>query len=428
MNSANRRFHPAWIVAATTFLVLICAAGVRATPGVLIVPLEAEFGWSRAVISAGITVNLVLYGLVGPFSAATMQRFGVRRTTMVALLLMLVGVAAASHVRYPWQLLVSWGVLVGIGSGNAAMVLGATIVSRWFHRHRGMVMGILTASTATGQLVFLPALAWLVEHRGWRSVTTLLVVALGVVFVLVVLLLRADHPRDIGLRPYGASPAEPEPPPVQGNPFVLAIEALRSAARKRDFWILAASFFVCGATTNGLVGTHLVPACHDHGIPEVRAAGLLAIMGVFDLVGTTTSGWLSDRFDARKLLFVYYGVRGLSLLYLPQAFGDEVFALPVFAVLYGLDWIATVPPTLKLTRDTVGERDAPTVFGWIVAGHQIGAGFGALSAGTLRTMFDTYTLAWLSAGGLCVATAVMVLFIGRGSAALAPSRAGQPVP
>ncbi|WP_394824822.1 MFS transporter [Pendulispora albinea] len=408
----TKRMHYAWIVLAVTFFVLICAAGVRAAPSVLIVPLEAEFGWSRATISLAVTVNLVLYGLMGPFAAAVMQRFGIRRTVLASLVLLAGGVLLASRVEKVWHLMLAWGLMVGIASGNLAMVLGATVVSRWFEKRRGTVMGIVTASTATGQLVFLPVLAWLVEHRGWRNVTFTLAGALILAIPVVALLLR-DHPRDVGLVPYGADPDAPPPPPVLGNPLWNAIRALRDAAKLRDFWLLSASFLVCGMTTNGLVGTHLVPACFDHGIPEVQAAGLLATMGVFDLIGTTASGWLSDRYDPRKLLFVYYGVRGLALLYLPLAFGDQVFGLPFFAVLYGLDWIATVPPTVKLTTDAVGSSDAPIVFGWIVAVHQIGAGIGAFGGGTIRTMLTSYTFAWISAGSLCVLTACFVLFIGR---------------
>jgi len=413
------RLHYAWVVLLVTFFVLICAAGVRATPSILILPLEAEFGWSRATISLVVTVNLVLYGAMGPFSAAIMQRFGIRRTVLASLILLAASVLLAAHVKSPWQLMLAWGLGVGIATGNTAMVLGATIVSRWFERQRGLVMGILTASTATGQLVFLPLLAWVVEHRGWRTVTFILGAAIAAAVVIVALFLR-DHPRNLGLVPYGADPKSKPPPAAVGNPFSNALRALQSAAKLRDFWLLSASFFVCGASTNGLVGTHLVPACHDHGIPEVKAAGLLAMMGIFDLIGTTGSGWLSDRFDARKLLFMYYGVRGLALLYLPLAFGDQVFGLPFFAMLYGLDWIATVPPTVKLTTDAVGPNDAPIVFGWIVAVHQVGAGLGALGAGTIRTMMTTYTPAWISAGSLCLLTAGLVLFIGRGVVRAAP--------
>jgi predicted MFS family arabinose efflux permease len=407
------RPHYAWIVLSTTFLVLICAAGVRAAPSVLILPLEQEFGWSRTVISSVVTVNLVLYGVVGPFSAAIMQRFGVRRTVVASLFVMAVGVTLAAHVRAPWQLMLAWGVCVGLGSGNAAIVLGATVVSRWFHQRRGLVMGIVTASTATGQLLFLPMLAWIVEHRGWRTVTVVLGSTLALIVPIAWFLFR-ERPRDMGLLPYGATIDTPAPPPPLANPLAHAVGALRRAAGLRDFWLLAASFFVCGATTNGLVGTHLVPACHDHGMTEVKAAGLLATMGVFDLFGTTGSGFLSDKYDSRRLLCIYYGVRGLSLLYLPLAFGDQVFGLPFFAVLYGLDWIATVPPTVKLTTDAVGLADSPIVFGWIVAGHQVGAGLGAFAAGLIRTRLTTYTPAWISAGTLCLATALLVLFIGRG--------------
>lgn len=391
---------------------LIGAAGVRAAPSILIVPLERELGWSRVITSLVITVNLILYGAMGPFSAALMQRFGVRRTVLASLLMVMCGVGLAARVTAPWQLLLSWGILVGLGTGNMAMVLGATIVSRWFERYRGAAMGIVTASAATGQLVFLPVLAWMEARHGWRSLTLVLTAALAALIPIVLLGIRED-PRELGLAPYGAAAGAPPPGPAAANPLAMALGALRRAAPRRDFWLLAASFFVCGATTNGLVGTHLVPACHDHGISEVRAAGLLATMGIFDLVGTTASGWLADRFDARRLLCVYYGFRGLSLLWLPLAFGDQVFALPAFAALYGLDWIATVPPTLRLTADAVGREDAPIVFGWIVAGHQVGAGVGALAAGTIRTLLRTYTAAWISSGMFCIATAALVLLIAK---------------
>jgi predicted MFS family arabinose efflux permease len=306
----------------------------------------------------------------------------------------------------------TWGVLVGLGTGTTAMVLGATVVSRWFVTRRGMVMGVLTASTATGQMLFLPLEAHVVEHYGWRMVTVLVASVLALLLPLVALLVR-DRPSDLGLLPYGASPETAAVAPSRQNPLANALRVLRESAHKADFWLLAGSFFVCGATTNGLVGTHLIPACIDHGIPEVRAAGLLAVMGVFDLVGTTASGWLSDRFDSRKLLFWYYGLRGLALLWLPQAFDATVLGLPLFAVFYGLDWIATVPPTVRLTTEAVGVRDAPIAFGWIVASHQIGAGIGALGAGVIRSRLTTYTPAWIAAGAICLLAALIVLRIGR---------------
>ncbi|MDC0714872.1 MFS transporter [Stigmatella sp. ncwal1] len=409
---SQRKVHYAWVVAAAVFVVLLCSAGVRATPSVLIVPLEREFGWSRALISGAVSLNLVLYGLVGPFAAALMQTFGIRRTTIVSLSIIAVGVALTNLMRAPWQLFSFWGVLVGLGTGTTAMVLGATVVHRWFVARRGLVMGLLTASTATGQLIFLPVLASLVEHHGWRSVSISVAAIIALIIPLVALVFR-DRPSDVGARPYGAAPGVEDEAHSSINPLVNALGALGRAARLRDFWLLAGSFFICGATTNGLVGTHLVPACMDHGIPEVQAAGLLAVMGIFDLVGTTASGWLSDRFDSRWLLFWYYGLRGLALLYLPAAFEMSVFGLPLFAVFYGLDWIATVPPTVRLTTQTVGAADGPIAFGWIVAAHQVGAGVGALGAGVVRTSLETYTPAWVVAGVICMAASVLVLRIGR---------------
>jgi predicted MFS family arabinose efflux permease len=412
------KLHPAFVVAGAVFVVLLCAAAVRATPSILIVPLEREFGWSRALLSSVVSVNLVLYGLVGPFAAALMERFGIRRTVLASLALICAGVALTSQMRSSWQLFLSWGILVGLGTGTTAMVLGATVVNRWFVSRRGTVMGVLTASTATGQMLFLPLEAHVVEGHGWRAVTLLVAAVIALLLPLVALLVR-DRPADAGVLPYGASPETPPVQPSRQNPLANAFRVLRESAHKPDFWLLAGSFFVCGATTNGLVGTHLVPACMDHGIPEVRAAGLLAVMGIFDLIGTTGSGWLSDRFDSRKLLFWYYGLRGLALLWLPQAFDAQLFGLPVFAVFYGLDWIATVPPTVRLTTEAVGVRDAPIAFGWIVASHQIGAGVGALGAGIIRSTLTTYTPAWVAAGAICLLAAVIVLRIGR-----SPSRVG----
>ncbi len=406
------RIHPAFIVAGAIFIVLLCAAAVRATPSILIVPLEREFGWSRALLSSAVSVNLVLYGLVGPFAAALMERFGIRRTVLASLAIICAGVALTSQLRSSWQLVLTWGVLVGLGTGTTAMVLGATVVSRWFVTRRGTIMGVLTASTATGQMLFLPLEAYVVEHHGWRMVTLLVASVLALLLPLVALLVR-DRPADLGLLPYGASPETPAVTPSRQNPLTNALRVLRESAHSADFWLLAGSFFVCGATTNGLVGTHLSPACIDHGIPEVRAAGLLAVMGIFDLVGTTASGWLSDRFDSRKLLFWYYSLRGLALLWLPQAFDATVLGLPLFAVFYGLDWIATVPPTVRLTTEAVGVQDAPIAFGWIVASHQIGAGIGALGAGVVRSRLTTYTPAWIAAGAICLLAAVVVLRIGR---------------
>jgi sugar phosphate permease len=418
------RLHYAWVVAAVTFLTLLAAAGMRATPGVLIVPLEREFGWSRATISFAIGVNVLLYGLIGPFAAAVMDRFGLRRTMLAALALIAAGVALTPLMREPWQLVLLWGFVVGSGSGVTALVLGATVASRWFAARRGLVMGFLTASTATGQLIFLPLLASLVVRHGWRS-ASLAVAAAAAALIPIVALLMRDRPRDVGLAPYGAPseamPAVPEP--RHGNPAMTALLALRDGLRSRDFLLLAGSFFICGASTNGLVGTHLIPACVDHGIPEVTGASLLAAMGVFDFIGTTLSGWLSDRWDNRGLLAWYYGLRGLSLVYLPFAFGISFYGLPLFAVFYGLDWVATVPPTVRLTAHIFGARRGPIMFGWIAAAHQLGAATAAFGAGLLRTLFGTYLEAFMAAGLMCLGAAFLVLLIGRRGGAGRPAPA-----
>lgn len=413
-----RRVEYAWIVGLLTFLSLLVAAGVRATPSVLIVPLEESFGWTRATISVAISINIVLYGLMGPFAAAAMQRFGIRKTLLTALGVLASATALTTLVTQPWHLMLSWGLLVGLGSGTVALVLAATIVNRWFVQRRGLVMGVLTASTATGQLVFLPLLASIATGKGWQAVAWFVSMVLASMIPVVALLLP-ERPSDVGLLPYGATEAVPSDV-ASGNPITRAFGALAMASRSRDFWLLFGSFFVCGLSTNGLIGTHLISACIDHGIPEVRAAGLLAMMGVFDLVGTTLSGWLSDRYDSRVLLFCYYFFRGLSLLFLPYS-DFTVYGLSLFAVFYGLDWIATVPPTVRLTTDAFGKRDAPIVFGWITAGHQVGAGVAASGAGFLRTEFGAYTEAFLIAGLACAITAILVLMIGRGRTRMAPA-------
>jgi sugar phosphate permease len=403
-----RKPHYAWIVLAITFVVLLTAAAIRATPGVLIVPFENEFGWSRATISVAISTNLLLYGLMGPFAAGVINRYGPRRVMAAAIFLIGLGTLATIAMKQPWQLMALWGVVVGLGTGMVAVVMGATVVQRWFYLHRGLALGLLTASSATGQLVFLPLMAKLVVSSGWRWAVILISVVALIIAPIAFWIMR-DRPSDEGLRPYGMPDSEAVPAAIGGNPVVAALSALRMASRRREFWILAGSFFVCGASTNGLIGTHLIPACMDHGIPEVRAAGLLALMGIFDLVGTTGSGWLSDRFDNRVLLLAYYGLRGLSLLYLPYGFVSAGH-LSVFAVFYGLDWIATVPPTVGLTRQVFGAENASLVFGWIMAAHQVGAALSATFAGVLRTTEGNYDHAFLFAGLLCMIAAVAVLF------------------
>ena len=410
------RLHYSWVVMGVIFLCLLAAAGVRATPQVLMVPWQQSLGWDRSTISLAIAINVFLYGLTGPFAAACMQRFGIRRTVLAALAVLSLTVAATTRMTATWQLMLSWGALVGTFSGFIAVVLAATVVNRWFVERRGLVMGILTASTATGQLVFLPMLAGVVEHGGWRPVALIVAGAVAAVTLLAWLLLP-ESPAELGQRPYGAKAGQQVPAESQTNPIVRAFRLLGRAVRVRDFWLLFASFFVCGLSSNGLIGTHLISACIDAGLRPMDGAKLLAMMGIFDLVGTTASGWLSDRYDNRILLFFYYGLRGLALLYLPYS-GFASTGLFVFAVFYGLDWIATVPPTSRLATQVFGAEDAPVVFGWVVAGHQLGAATAAYGAGVLRETFGNYTMAYLGAGGMCVVAALMVMTIGGRRAAL----------
>ena len=414
--------HYAWVVLGITFVVLLTSAAIRATPGVLMVPLEKEFGWSRAMISAAVSVNLLLYGLIGPFAAGFVNRYGPRRVMALSAFLIGLGALATVTMKSPWQLMALWGVVIGCGTGIIAIVLGATVVQRWFHLHRGLALGMLTASSATGQLIFLPVLAQIVVTSGWRW-AVVAVSAVALIIAPVTFFIMRDRPQDVGLNPLGLPANETVPPQAAGaNPFMAALSALRLASGNREFWILAGSFFICGASTNGLVGTHLIPACMDHGIPEVQAAGLLALMGIFDLVGTTGSGWLSDRFDNRILLMTYYGLRGLALLYLPYGFVSEGHGLSLFAVFYGLDWIATVPPTVALARQAFGPEKSGLVFGWIMASHQVGAALAASFAGITRTVEGNYNHAFMIAGFLCMISAVGVLFAGKrpASAALSP--------
>ena len=398
----------AGIVVAVTFVALLVSAGLRSAPGVLMLPLEMHFGWDRATISAAAAVGILLYGLVGPFAAALMLSIGIKRTMLGGLVLMSAATFASLWMTEPWHYVLTWGVVSGAGSGAVASVLGAAVVNRWFASRQGLVMGMLTASTATGALVFLPVLAWLADGGAWRPVALAVAIASAAVIPLVYLFVP-ERPEDVGVRRFGETAGTPAPPPLkQAATPALAFTALFRAGRTPVFWLLFGTFFVCGLTTNGLVGTHLIAFCGDHGIAPVQAAGLLSLMGLFDLVGTTASGWLTDRYDPRKLLFVYYGLRGLSLLALP--FLDfSASSLLIFAIFYGLDWIATVPPTVKLANVHFGERDAPIVFGWVMVGHQIGAATAAFGAGAIRTWVGTYTPAFLIAGVFGLVASVAIL-------------------
>ncbi|MGB4777194.1 MFS transporter [Microbacterium sp.] len=407
-----RLVHPAWLIAAVAFLALVAAAGFRAAPSALIEPLQSEFGWSTSAISVSVTVNLLLFGLTAPFAAALIQRFGVRRVTTVALALVATGAGLSVFSTAPWMLTATWGVLIGLGTGSMALVFAASIADTWFLKRRGLVVGILTAGSATGQLVFLPLVAVIAESAGWRW-ATLAVAAAALVMVPVVAGLLRDRPEHLGVTPFGAPEGWQPPARPSGNPARAALAALREATRSRTFWALAAGFAICGATTNGLVGTHFIPSAHDHGMPQTTAAGLLALVGVFDIVGTVASGWLTDRVNPRILLGVYYAGRGIGLAILPWLLDATVNPpMLVFIIVYGLDWVATVPPTVALCREAFGPK-GPLVFGWVFAAHQIGAAFAALTAGLIRDHTGEYTLAWFGAAGLCVVAAVISLAIRR---------------
>jgi MFS family permease len=411
--------HRAWAVAAVTFLAMIAAAAFRSSTGVLIEPVEAEFGWSRTWTSGAVSLNLLLFGLTSPFAAALMERFGVRRVASLALATVAAGTGLTLFMTEAWQLFLLWGVVVGLGTGSIALVLGAIVAGRWFEERRGLVMGVFSAGSATGQLVVLPPVAYLASHAGWRwaaGVTALLALAL----VPLVYGVMRDRPADVGLRPYGAPPAtEPaaEAPPAPARAGALGV--LREVVGVPAFWVLAGTFFICGWSTNGLIQTHLVPAAHDHGMPATTAASLLALVGIFDMVGTIASGWLSDRVDPRLLLLAYYGLRGLSLLAFPALLGPHVDPpLMLFIVFYGLDWVATVPPTVMLVRQWFGAERAGVVFGWVFAAHMIGGGIAAAFAGYLREASGAYTSSFLTAGGLCLVAAVAIVLL--------PRRTGEP--
>jgi MFS family permease len=408
-----RNIHYGWVVAAATFLTMLATAGAMGSVGVLIGPLEKEFGWSNASISGAISIRLVLFGLLGPFAAAFMNQFGIRRVVVTALLLISGGIVGSFFMTQLWHMVVFWGVILGIGTGMTALVLGATVATRWFSERRGLVVAMMTVSNATGQLVFLPLIADLTETVGWRSALTVVVAALVVAMLLVLALVR-DYPAQVGLPPFGERAVLPLPARSDslGQLLLAPLKALYELKDSPTFWVLFGTFFVCGLSTNGLIQTHWISICGDFNIDAVNAAGLLAMVGIFDFAGTLFAGWLSDRYDNRYLLFWFYGLRGLSLIYLSMS-GFGIAQLTLFAVFYGLDWVATVPPTVKLSAEKFGREKANVVFGWIFAGHQLGAATATFGAGTLRTDYASYMPALQIAGGMCLVAALSVLFLAR---------------
>ncbi len=401
--SASPRLHYAWVVFVVGFITLVGAAGFRSTPSILIDPLNEEFGWTRATVGLAVSINVVLYGLAGPFAAALQLRYGLRRVTMVSLMVIALGAFGTTRMTHPWQLFCLWGVVVGIGSGCMATVFASTVASRWFVRHRGFVTGALTAASASGQLVFLPLLTRLAGTHGWRVVGLVIGASALAVVPLVFAFLR-NSPEDVGLTPLGA-PDDFAPIVSTVNPVKHALDTLRASRRDTVFWLLWGSFFVCGLSTNGLIGTHFLSAANDHAIHAATAAEYLALIGVFDVVGTIASGWLTDRVDPARLLVAYYLFRGLSLLILDPAMGAPGLGLLGFMVFYGLDWVATVPPTVALCTRRFGTAAGPVVFGWVFAGHQIGAAVAAWGAGFLRDSTGSYLPAFIVAGFGCIVAA-----------------------
>lgn len=408
--SRQPRLHWAWVVAAVSFIALLGAAGFRSVPGVFMAPLHDEFGWTHGTVGLAMSVNMTLFGVTAPFAAALMDRFGVRRILAVALALIATGSALSLAMTASWQLVVSWGVLVGIGTGAISMGFVATVSTRWFEQRRGLVTGVLTAASATGQLIFLPVVAAVTMAHGWRWAALIVAAAALAVVPLVAVFMR-DRPEDVGLTAYGATSAEPAVIPT--GSFRAAFDGLRIGARVPAFWLLAGSFAICGATTNGLIGTHFIPAANDHGMPTTVAAGLLAAIGVLDVAGTIFSGWLTDRVSPKLLLVVYYLGRGLSLMLLPALLSPHAEPSTwVFVIFYGLDWVATVPPTIVLCRDYFGAR-APVVFGWVFAAHQLGAAVAAAGAGWLRDANGDYDMTFYLAAGLCAVAALLCLSVRR---------------
>jgi MFS family permease len=410
------RVHRAWLVAAVTFLVLLASAAFRSSLGVLLVPIEDDLGWTRTQTSFAVSLNLVVYGLAAPFAAALLERVGVRRTAVGALLLIAAGCLGTTVMTAPWQLSALWGVVIGIATGSVALVFGAIVANRWFVARRGLVVGILGAAWATGQLVFLPLLAVLVDAFGWRAASLVVALVCAALLPVVATVLR-DRPEDVGLLPYGGAVEETtsgDAPASARAAVVHAVTVLRAALWTRSFLLLGGTFFICGWTTNGIISSHFVPAAHDHGMQATTAAGLLAVVGVFDIVGTIGSGWLTDRVDPRLLLAVYYGLRGLALLAVPALLGPSVEPpLLVVVALFGLDWVATVPPTVVLCRSAFGPERGGIVFGWVFAAHMVGAGVAAAVSGALRTASGDYTSAWLLAGVLAVSAAAASMALPR---------------
>ncbi|MGM9987199.1 MAG: MFS transporter [Bacillaceae bacterium] len=407
-----KRIHYSWFILAITFCSIIVAGIVRSSSGVFIEPFEQEFGWDRPVISLAFAIGLFLYGFSGPFMAALIEVLGLKKMMIVSMTTLLAGITLTFVMNQSWQLIIIWGIIIGLGSSLFLTVLSPYIANRWFEKRRGLAVGILTASTATGQLILLPVIAIIINTYSWKvAIGLILVLCTMMLFVLI--LFMKETPKDVGVVPYGVEGEWEEKKELKKkNPIVIAFQCLGEAVRVKAFWLLAGSFFICGLSTSGLIGTHFVSYCISFGIPLITAASLLSFMGVFDLIGTTVSGWLSDRFDNRWLLFWYYSLRGASLLLLTYALTTgSTTLLVIFAIFYGLDWIATVPPTINISRQVFGVEKSGIVYGWIFAAHQVGAAVAAFGGGIIYTFFDTYTWAFFLAGLFCLLASLFVMII-----------------
>ena len=410
------RMHYAWIVLVVVFCATLAGVGVRAAPGVMILPLQRAFGWDVATISGAVSVNIILLGLLGPFLTGLVNVVGLKRTIIGCLAVLGAATGLSMFMTAPWQLFLTWGLLVGIGSGAGAVGIAAAVANRWFTERNGLAMGLLSAANAAGQLIFLPLLAMLAEHYGWQAVALAVTLAIGAMLPLVAMLLP-ESPAEIGLSPYGSA-APPRAPVRGGNPFAVAFHGLFRGVRSGDFWLLALSFGVCGFSTNGLINTHLIAFCADRGIAEIHGASFLAVIGVFSLIGAAGSGWLCDRFNPRVLLFWYYSLRGLSLFAVPFTQFDIV-SLSIFSILYGLDWVATGPATFALTNEVFGRKDTPVIIAWIFAFHQIGGALAAFGAGAVRDATGDYFLAFVTSGIACLLASLLVLRVTRITPAMA---------
>lgn len=405
------RLHYAWVVLGLVFVSMLAGVSVRAAPGVMIGPLRRAFGWDVSTISAAISVNIMLMGLIGPFMAGLMQSLGLKRTMILALLVLMSGTGLSMFMTSPWQLFLTWGVMVGIGSGAGAVGFAGAVANRWFLRRTGFAAGLLFAANAAGQLIFLPLLAWMANRYGWQGVAIGTTAAIACVIPLLFFLLP-ESPAQLGLAPYGGTTIVPvsDNHSPGSNMFSVATSALIRASRSMDFWLLCVTFGICGLSTNGLINTHLIAYCLDEGIPEIQGASILAGIGLFSLFGSMASGWLCDRYSPRVLLFWYYSLRGLSLMLIPFSPFDGT-SLSVFAVFYGLDWVATGPATFSLTNEVFGRRDAPVIVSWIFLAHQVGGSIAAFGAGAVRGASGSYLLAFLASGVACLAASMLVLRI-----------------